>query len=83
MNLVQNTVELNFEIEMTEDKLREILRQVENAKSQAQVGQVLRIKLNHDTILTFRNLAILKATKSVYRETLNEANNKPHESGIQ
>lgn len=55
-----NDVELNFEIELHTDKLREILSRVEHAKTIAMEGQVLRIKLNHNTCAVFREVGLRK-----------------------
>jgi len=54
--LKNSDIELNFEIEMTKDKLREMILQIEAAEKVAQPSQVLRMKINHNTILVFRNL---------------------------
>ena len=49
-------VELNFEIEMSVEKLQEIINRVEVAKQIAMKGQTLRIKINHNTCLIFREV---------------------------
>lgn len=69
MEMQHNDVELNFEIDMTKEKLREILNIVENAEKQALIGQVLRVKLNYNTLFTFKNLAIIKSNSSIIRST--------------
>jgi hypothetical protein len=48
--------EVVFEHEMTKEKLREMLNIMENAEKNALPGQVLRIKLNHNTQFIFKNL---------------------------
>ena len=81
-NYSHSDIELNYEIEMTEDKLREILNVIDNAKKQAQIGQVLRVKLNHNTIIVFRNLAQFKTINNISRESEEAKFIKPHEAGL-
>ena len=62
-NLAINDLELNFEIEMTKDKLRELLNQLENAERVALPGQILRIKVHHMFCFTFRNVYKMPTNK--------------------
>jgi len=73
-NLAVNDLELNFEVEMTKDKLRELLSQVENAEKVALPGQILRIKVHHMFCFTFRNVYKMPASKNSSFETkINES----------
>lgn len=77
-----NDIELNYEIPMTEEKLRTILAQVEQAKKLGRPGQTLRIKLNADTILTFNNLIPFKTGSAVIRSSEEVLSSNRMESGL-
>lgn len=69
-NLTVNDLELNFEVEMTKDKLREILNQLENAEKLALPGQILRIKVHHMFCFTFRKVYKMPMLKNSSFESL-------------
>ena len=71
-----NDLELTFEIDMTKEKLRELLTQVENAEKVALPGQILRIKIHHAFCLTFRNVYKVSSSKSVSFEKEDKYDNK-------
>lgn len=58
-------VELNFEIDMSTDKIMEIMNRVEHAKQTAMSGQILRIKINHNTCLVFKEVGHMTKAHSL------------------
>ena len=74
-----NDTELAYEIDMTKEKLKELLTQLENAEQVALPGQILRIKIHHAFVLTFRNVYKMPANKAISFETELPKNTIPHE----
>ena len=67
--MVTNEIEINHEIEMTKEKLLEIISKLDKAEEYTLPGQVVRVKLHHSFCLVFRNLNRVKSTKAVSFET--------------
>lgn len=61
--------EISFEYDMSKEKLREVLNIVENAEKNAFPGQVLRVKLNHNTTFVFRELVRIPVSKGMSYES--------------
>lgn len=61
--------EVVFEHEMDKEKLREMLNTLERAEKVALPGQLLRIKLNHNTQFVFKNIHKAEASTAVSFET--------------
>jgi len=77
-----NDIELNYEIPMTEERLRTMINQVEQAKKRGRPGQTLRIKLNADTILTFGNLIPFSTGSAIVRSSEEVLPNNRMELGL-
>lgn len=82
MEMNHNDIELNYEIPMTEERLRTMINQVEQAKKRGRPGQTLRIKLNADTILTFGNLIPFSTGSAIVRSSEEVLPNNRMELGL-
>jgi len=71
--------ELVFEIESNEEQILEILKRIDRARKLAMVGQVLRISINHNTTLIFKNLtseklSVAQITESTFKQNIDLQN---------
>ena len=61
--------ELAYHVEMTAEKLQEMIKYIENAKKEGQPGQVLTIPVSHNFNFIIRDIVKYNTPKSVHRET--------------